>query len=128
MRLPYKLKYATTIGFWTSIICLFVNDSIDRKIWLSYSFGISICGILMQIFNTNKSLLQNLIDYGVPLFITLSKIKTNKKYDFSVKLLIPYILYNLFTYIKNINLNKQYKNFNTYNIINIVFVLLYFLS
>ena len=82
----------------------------------------------MQISNTNKSLFQNLIDYGIPLFITLSKIKTNKKYDFSVKLFIPYILYYLFTYIKNINLNKQYKNFNDYNIINIVLVLFYFLS
>ena len=126
MRVPTNFKYATTIGFWVSLFSLLLDSSIEKKIILSYSFSISVCGILMQIFeNNNKSIIQNIVDYGIPLIISLSNYKFNK-YELSIMLFVPMTLYHLYAHIYKIDLNKQYKNFYKYNILNLILVTTYF--
>tara|TARA_Y100000813_G_C24155328_1_gene349367 strand:- start:1592 stop:1984 length:393 start_codon:yes stop_codon:yes gene_type:complete len=127
MRVPTNFKYATTIGFWVSLFSLLLDSSIEKKIILSYSFSISVCGILMQIFeNNNKSIIQNIVDYGIPLMISLSNYKFNNKYELSIILFVPMILYHLYAHIYKIDLNKQYKNFYKYNILNLILITTYF--
>lgn len=127
MRVPTNFKYATTIGFWVSLFSLLLDSSIEKKILISYSFSISVCGILMQIFeNNNKSIIQNIIDYGTPLIISLSNYKFNNKYELSIMLFVPIILYYLYAYINKIDLNRQYKNFYKYSILNLILLTTYF--
>ena len=127
MRVPTNFKYATTIGFWVSLFSLLLDSSIEKKILLSYSFSISVCGLLMQIIeNNNKSIIQNIIDYGTPLIISLSNYKFNHKYEMSSRLFVPIILYYLYAYINKIDLNRQYKNFYKYNILNLILLTTYF--
>jgi len=130
MFLPLDFKYATTVGFWLSIMTLFLQSTLIGKIFNSYSFGISTCGILMQLnkkYEQRKSLIKNIIHYIIPLLISLSMCFINrKKYDITYKVFIPIILYHIFTKIININLNKQYQNYQYYRIIALVLILVYF--
>lgn len=130
MFLPLDFKYATTVGFWLSIMTIFLQKTLLGKIFNSYSFGISTCGILIQInkkYEQQKSLIKNIVHYIIPLLISLSMSFINsKKYDFTYKLFIPIILYHIFTKLNNINLNKQYQNYQYYRIFTLLLILVHF--
>ena len=130
MILPLDFKYATTVGFWLSIMTIFLHSTLIGKIFNSYSFGISICGILMQLrkkYEKRKSLLKNVIHYILPLIISLCMcFVNNKRYDLTFLIFGPIILYHLFTKMKNVNLDNQYKDYQYYRIFAIVLILVYF--
>lgn len=124
--IPTDLKYATTVSFWIALYSLFLDNSMNKKILLSFSFSVSICGLFMQYFKPTKNIILNLIHYGIPLFISLYYLQYSNKYNLSIKLFIPILLYYFIININNINLNIQYNNFNEYSILNLILTILYF--
>lgn len=116
--IPTNFKYATTIGFWISFLCLFVEDNLYRKILIANVFAISTVGLIRQYEVKENNLTKNIIKYVIPLSITL-KLK-NKHYPFTYLLFSPTILYLSYTYDM-----KLYKN--RYIFLVILFQTIYFM-
>lgn len=130
MNIPTDFRYATTLGFWISLLSIFINDLEWKKILLSYSFGIGVSGLIYQ-YNKNKneqkSIAKNIIDYVIPILISIyycSKIKNN---DLNFKIIIPFIFFYFYVYLNKIDLDDLYYNYLFYNNLSIIIILTYYI-
>lgn len=128
MKVQTNFNYATTIGFWISIFSLFLNNSEIKKILLSYSFSIGATGIIYQYYKKNdkKSYIQNIIDYGIPILISIYFCSQIENKDINYKLFIPLVLFYMYVYLFKINLNKLYTNFLFYNNLCLLIMIIFY--
>lgn len=121
--IPKNFNYATTIGFWISIMTIFLEDNIYKKMLLSFSFAIAITGLLIQCKEKKNNFLENFIRYLLPLLITLI-MKNNVKYKLNYLFFIPSISYLMYYKYNQLSF---YNNFFTYYMITILLKLFYFI-
>jgi len=106
--IPSNSRYFSVISFYFSFLIPFI-EGFFKKIISTYVLAISLCGLLREVYFFKYDFEKMLVYYAIPLVIVLCFYEKSK-FEFSVLLYIPILVYLLIIKLMNIYLLTIYSD------------------